>query len=119
MAASLQMLARSAPVRPGGLARDRLEIDVRRERLSARVHAEDRLTPGQVGRRDEHLPVETARAKEGGVEVLEPVRGADDDDLVAAAEAVELDEQLVQRLVVLAVEARAASAASRPRRARR
>src|SRR5262249_48728121 len=37
-------------------------------------------------------------------EVLEPVRRAHDDDLRALLEAVELDEQLVESLVLLAVE---------------
>src|SRR4029079_18160871 len=56
------------------------------------------------------LSVEPARAKERRVEILEPVRSADDDHAVRPAEAVELDEELVQGLVVLAVEARAAPA---------
>ena len=79
----------------------------RGERLPARVHAQDRLAADQVGRADEHLPVEAARAEQRRIEVLEPVRRAHDDDLVGLVEAVELDEQLVQRLVVLAVEAAA------------
>ena len=63
--------------------------------------------PGDVGRRDEHLAVEATRAQECRVEILEPVRRGHDDDLVARVEAVELDEELVQRLVVLAMEAAA------------
>src|SRR5207244_9555377 len=39
------------------------------------------------------------------VEVLNPVRRAHHDDLIRFREAVELDEELVQRLVLLAVEA--------------
>ena len=69
------------------------------------MHAQDLLPPGEIGRRDQHLPVEAARAQERRVEVLEPVRGAHDHDLVALGEAVQLDEQLIQGLVVLAVEA--------------
>ena len=71
------------------------------------MDVEDRLAPRDVRRRDEHLPVEATGAEEGGVEILEPVRRGHDDDLVPRAEAVELDEQLVQRLVVLAVDATA------------
>ena len=89
----------------GGLARDGVEVDVVRERLAARVDLEDLLAAGEVGRRDEQLPVEAARAEQRGVEVLDAVRRGHDDDLVGRGEAVELDEQLVQRLVLLAVEA--------------
>ncbi len=91
----------------GGLARDHREHDLGGERLAARVHQEDLLAALEVGRRDEHLPVEAAGAEERGIEVLEPVRGAHDDHLRTLVEPVELDEQLVQRLVVLAVEAAA------------
>ena len=69
------------------------------------MHGEDGLSPGEVGRRDENLAVESTRAQESLVEILEPVRGADDDDAARILEAVQLDEELVQRLVVLAVEA--------------
>ena len=65
--------------------------------------------PATSGGGDEHLPVEAARAQERGVEILEAVRRRHDDHLVAGVEAVELDEELVQRLVVLAVEAAAAA----------
>ena len=71
------------------------------------MHAQDLLAPGQVGRRDQHLAVEAAGPQERRVEVLEPVRGAHHDHLRRLVEAVELDEQLVQGLVVLAVEAAA------------
>ena len=119
IAASLQMFARSAPVSPAVWRAIEVEVDVVGERLPARVDGEDRLAAGEVGRGDEDLPVEAARAQKRGVEVLEPVRGADDDDLRRAAEAVELDEQLVERLVLLAVEAGARCGACRRRRARR
>src|SRR5439155_17486977 len=38
------------------------------------------------------------------IEVLDAVRGAHDDDLVGGGEPVELDQQLVQGLILLAVE---------------
>src|SRR5205807_950472 len=88
---------------------DHTEIDIRSERLVARMDGQDRLPAGQVRGPDEHLPVEASRAEQRGVEVLQPVRRAHDHDLVARAEAVELDEQLVEGLVLLACEALAGS----------
>ena len=69
------------------------------------MHLEDLLAAGEVRRSDKHLPVEAARTEERGVEVLDPVRGAHDHDLVRVPEPVELDQELVQGLVLLAVEA--------------
>ena len=89
------------------MACDDTEVDVGRERLAAGVNAEDRLAPGHVRGRHQHLSVEATRSEQRGVEILEAVRRGHDDDLVACVEAVELDEELVQRLVVLAVEAAA------------
>ena len=62
IAASLQMFARSAPVRPLVWRATKLEVDVLGERLAARVHVEDRAAALEVGRRDEDLAVEAARA---------------------------------------------------------
>ena len=118
IAASLQRFARSAPVRPRSAARSG-QLDLGGERLAARVHLQDRLAADQVGRRDQHLPVEAAGAEECRVEILEPVGRAHHDHLGAFVEAVELDEQLVQRLVVLTVEAAALRGQCRRRRARR
>ena len=95
------------------------EVDVGGERLVARVDAEDRLAPGDVGRGHEDLPIEAAGAEKRRIEILKPVRRSHDDDLVAGVEAVELDEELVQRLIVLAMEAAAACGPCRRRRARR
>ena len=64
--------------------------------------------PLQVGRLDQDLAVESAGPEQRRVEVLQAVRRAHHDDLVARAEPVELDEQLVQRLILLAVETVAA-----------
>src|SRR5207249_9873294 len=58
-----------------------------------------------IRRRDEHLPVEAAGTKQSRIEILEAVRRTHHDDLRSRVESVELDEQLVQRLVLLAVEA--------------
>ena len=96
------MFSSSAPVRPAVWRAIEREVDVLGERLAAHVDVEDLLAAGQVGRRDEHLPVEAAGPQQRDVEILEPVGGAHHDHLVARLEAVELDEQLVERLVLLA-----------------
>src|SRR3954465_5170649 len=69
IAASVQMLARAAPPRPGGwgggvgagqaggVAGDGLQVDTGSERHPARVHLEDALAAGEVGRGDEKLAV--------------------------------------------------------------
>ena len=98
------MLDRSAPVRPAVWRAIAAEVDVGGERLAARVDLQDRLAAREIGGRHENLPVEAAGAQQRGIEVLEAVRGGHDDHLLAVVEAVQLDEQLVQRLVLLAVE---------------
>ena len=90
-----------------GAAGEQRDVDVGAQRLGARVHAEDLLAAGEVRGRDVHLPVEAARSEQRRVEVLQPVGRPHHDHVVAARKAVELDEQLVQRLVVLTVEAHA------------
>jgi hypothetical protein len=74
------------------------------------VDLEDLLAPVHVGRRDEDLAVEAPRAQQRRVELLEQVRGGHDDDAVGAVEAVHLDQQLVERLLTLAGDVRAALA---------
>ena len=105
IAASLQMFASSAPVRPDVWRATVESFMSFGERLAARVDPENRLAPGEIGRRDEHLPVEAAGTEQRRIEILNPVRGSHHDDLPGAVEAVELDEELVERLVLLAVEA--------------
>ncbi len=92
---------------PRGAAGEHAQVDVRREGLRARVDAQDRLAPRHVGRRDVDLTIEAAGPQERRIEVLQAVGGAHHDHVLAAAEPVELDEELIQRLVVLAVEAAA------------
>jgi len=87
------------------LARDGSQIDVVDvERLAPRVNTKNGLAPGQVRRRHEQLPVEAAGAQQRRIEILNPVRGAHDHHLFRTVEAVELDEQLIERLILLAVE---------------
>src|SRR4030095_1854892 len=74
IAGSVQMFARGAARQPGRLAGDGGEFDVRRKRFAARVDAEDLFAPGEVRRRDEHLAVEAAGAKQCRIGVLEPAR---------------------------------------------
>ena len=96
-----------------GLAGDQVEVHVLGQRLVRGVHVEDRLAALEVGRRDEDLAVEAARAQQRRVELLEQVGGGDHHDVVAVAEAVELHQQLVERLVLLARDVLAAGGAHR------
>src|SRR5690606_4819754 len=66
----------------GRAARDRLEIDVRRDRDLLRVDAEDALATADVGPRDGDTPVKAAGAEDGRVEDVGAVGGRDDDDAV-------------------------------------
>mgnify|MGYP003693790975 CR=1 FL=1 len=88
--------------RAGG---ERVEVDVARERLAARVHLEDLAAAEAVGPVDDDLAVEAAGAEQRRIEDVGPVRGGDEDDVVLHLEAVHLDEELVQRLLALVVAA--------------
>ncbi len=88
-------------------AGEQAEIDIRGERLGTGVDAQDRLPPRHVGRSDVHLAVETTGPEQRGIQVLQAVGGAHHDHVLAAAEPVQLDQELVQRLIVLAVKAAA------------
>ena len=92
------------------------EVGVLRDRLALRVHPQDRAATGQVGVADRDLPVEPARTQQRGVEDVGPVGGRDQDDALPLAEAVHLDQELVEgllALVVTAAEAGTALAADR------
>ena len=73
------------------------------------MDGEDLLATLDVGQADVDLAVEAARAEDRRVERVEPVRRGDDDDVLGRPEAVELDEELVQRLLPLLVAVRAAA----------
>ena len=116
IAASLTRLARSAPEKPGRLARDAFDVDALVERLALGVDAEDLGPAAHVGPVEDDLAVEAARAQERRVEDVRPVGGGDDDHVRVRVEAVHLDEDLVEgllALVVAAAEAGAALAADR------
>ncbi len=69
-------------------------LGVVRERHLARMDLQDLAPPGSVGRTDEDLAVEPARAPERRVDRIDPVGGADHDDGVDALEPVHQREQL-------------------------
>ncbi len=69
------------------------------------MHAQDLLSADEIGRRHEHLPVEAAGTQQGRIEILEAVRSAHDHHAVVGGETVQLHQQLVEGLVLLAVEA--------------
>jgi hypothetical protein len=113
MAASLSRLARSAPLAPGVSRARRLKSTSGRAGCAAvRVQPQDRLAAVHGRQADRDDAVEAAGPLQRGVEVLGPVRRADDDDALGRREAVHLDEQLVQRAVVLVVRAVAAARAA-------
>ena len=95
----------------GGLAGERVEVDLLRQRLAAGVDLEDLLAALAVGAVDDDLAVEAARPQQRRVEDVGPVGGGDQDDVVLHLEAVHLDQQLVQRLLALVVAAAHAGAA--------
>ena len=76
--------------------------------------AQDRLAAVAVRRRDQHLAVEAARSQQRLVELVDVVGGGDHDHRAGIAlEAVELDQQLVERLLALAGAAIATAATAR------
>src|SRR5690606_15793030 len=88
-------------------ARESFEIDVRADghATALGVEPQDRRTAVDRGESDGQHPVETAGAEERRVQLLGPVRRADHDHALGRRETVHLDEELVQRAVVLVVRA--------------
>ena len=105
IAASLTRFSRSAPTKPGVPRGERLQVDVRRERLAAHVDLEDRLAALHVGPVHHHLAVEAAGPQQRRVEDVGPVGGGDQDHVGVGVEAVHLHQDLVQRLLALVVAA--------------
>ena len=95
----------------GRLAGERGEVHVGAQRLVSRVHLEDRLATGDVGRRDQDLAIEAARPQQRRVQLVQQVRRGDHHEVAGGAEAVHLDEQLVERLLALGVVVGAAARA--------
>ena len=88
-----------------------VQVGVLGDRLALRVHLEYRAPAGEVRVRHRDLTVEAAGPQQRRVEDVGPVGGGDQDDALALAEAVHLDEQLVQRLLAFVVAAAEAGAA--------
>ena len=86
------------------------QVDVRCQRLTLRVDAQDLFAADQVRVGDRDLAVEAARAQECWVEHVRAVRRGHEDHALAAVEAIHLHEQLVQGLLALIVAAAHAGA---------
>ena len=93
---------------------DLVEVDAVGELAAFGVQLEDLEAPVDVGHVDDHLAVEAARAQQRRVEDVGTVGGAHHADAGVAAEAVHLDQQLVQRLLALVVALPHARAALAP-----
>ncbi len=122
-AASLTRLASSAPEKPGVRLAISVEVDVRFSNRAPARRAGVRISPRPwtSGASISDLAVEAARAQQRGVEDVGAVGGAHHDDAGVAAEAVHVDQQLVERLLalVVALPDAGARACGRRRRARR
>ena len=84
---------------------DVLELHVHGEDHAAGVDLEDLLASDAVGSIDQHLPVEAAGSQQRRIENLGPVGGGDQHDAGGRVEPVHLDQELVQRLLLLVVTA--------------
>src|SRR3989344_7759531 len=91
----------------GGLAGQRLQIDVRSQDFSLDVDAQDSQTAAQIRLRQVDLAVKAAGAHERVVKDFRPVRGGHDDDAAVRLEAVHALQDLVQGLFALLVTAAA------------
>ena len=77
------------------------------------MHLEDLDAAVLVRTVDQDLPIESTRTQERGIEDLRPVGRGEQDDALARVEAVQLDQELVERLLLLVVAARHGSDATR------
>ena len=89
------------PVVPGDL----VEIDAVREADLGDVDLEDLQPTRAVRPVDQHLAVETPGPEQGRIEHLRAIGGADQDHAARRIEAVELSEQLIERLLLLVIAA--------------
>ena len=99
---------------PGRHLRDLLKRGAGGERAVSAVQLQDRLAAVDVGRVDDDLAVEAARPQQRGVEHVRAVGRTHHDDAELGAEAVHLDEDLVERLLALVVALAHAGAALAP-----
>ena len=84
---------------------DLLGIDIGRQHRLFQMHLQDRDPILLVGAIDQNLAVEAAGAQQRGIEDLRPVGGGQQDDAGRGIETVELDQELVERLLLLVVAA--------------
>ena len=110
-AASLTRLARSAPEKPGVIAAIFSRSTSAPSFTFFACTCEDLQAALLVRAVDQHLAVEAPGAQQRRVEDLGPVGGGEQHQAGARVEAVELDQQLVERLLLLVVAAEAAGAA--------
>src|SRR5260221_3867863 len=70
------------------------QVHVLCQEYAARVNPENSQATIPVGAVNRHLPVEAARAQEGLVQPIWPVRGSNDHNALVRFEAIHLDHQL-------------------------
>ena len=87
----------------GRQGRDLLRRDVGGELMALEVEIDDVDAPALVRPVDQHLAVETAGAQQRRIEDFGPVGRREQHQAAARIEAVHLDQQLVQRLLLLVV----------------
>ena len=89
----------------GGQARSAFQIEVRCKRDAAAVNLQDLQPPDQVGVSEHDLAIEPTRPQQRRIQNLRTIRGRHDDDgvLGAGVEAVDLCQELIQRLLALVV----------------
>ena len=92
----------------GGLG-DLLQIHIFRQVDVAGMHLQRGQTAGQIGAVNGDAAVEAAGTQQRLIQHLGAVGGAQHDDTLAGVEAVQLGQQLVQRLLALIVAAEAAA----------
>ena len=85
--------------------RNRLDIDAWIELHFFHMHLENFNAALLVGAVDQHLPIEAAGTQQRRIEDFRPIGGGEDDEAGAGVEAVEFDQQLIERLFFLVVAA--------------
>ena len=110
-AASLTMLARSAPTKPLVIAATRFTSTSSPTRIFLQVDFQDIFATSDVRTIDQHVAVETTGPQQGGVERFRAVGGGHHDHAAVGTETVHFDEQRVERLLAFVVSANLAAAA--------
>src|SRR5206468_7945794 len=90
--------------------RDLIQIGVLRQADLAYVHLEDLRAALPVRTVDEHLAIEAPRAQKRRIEDLRAIGCGEQDESLARIEAIHLDQELIQRLLLLVVPAQAVRA---------